>query len=313
VVSVSFGAGRNGRVAAEYRNGGANCQLLMRQLVDRCVAAIMPWRCVLCGGRACGIELCPACLDDLPWTRESVADATAVAAFDYEWPVDRWVTALKFRQRRALARVLGELLAIRVREAWHAGHGSAPDGVVPVPLGRERRRQRGYNQAELIAGALCADLQLPCEPAILRRDRDTRPQTDLTGPRRRDNVRDAFRAASVPPGSHVAVVDDVLTTGATAAACATALLAAGAGRVSVWTVARTRSGRRRLEGVAEEDTDENGRADMPVVQERPKAVVGAPLPDQAVLIQHEGRADGHSDPVPQPKARYLTDQQESQQ
>ena len=109
---------------------------------------------------------------------------------------------------------------------------------MPVPLARGRERERGFNQAALVAERLALALGVPLRARWLVRARATRPQTDLGAAERRANVRGAFAADTSVAGRHVVVVDDVLTTGATAAECARTLRAAGAARVGVLAVAR---------------------------------------------------------------------------
>jgi ComF family protein len=142
--------------------------------------------------------------------------------------------ALKFRGKRALARPLAAL----IREQCAAVVASGADALVPVPLGRARLRERGFNQAELIAERLGGLLDLPVRRRWLVRIRETAPQTELAAAERRANVGGAFVAAPGVAGQHVIVVDDVLTTGATCRECARALRAAGARQVDVVTVAR---------------------------------------------------------------------------
>ena len=115
---------------------------------------------------------------------------------------------------------------------------SRPSLVLPVPLHRDRRKQRGYNQAALIADTVSRALQLPCLPDALQRVRATPTQTGLGRQGRLKNLRDAFAVRLDVVDAHVALVDDVITTGATTTACAEALLAAGAATVDVWAVAR---------------------------------------------------------------------------
>jgi ComF family protein len=107
----------------------------------------------------------------------------------------------------------------------------APDAVVPVPLHWWRRLRRGYNQSEALARGLARVLALPCRTSWLRRARHTPSQVGKSAEQRRANVRGAFRAARVPAGASVLLVDDVMTTGATASEAARALKEAGAGRV----------------------------------------------------------------------------------
>jgi ComF family protein len=147
------------------------------------------------------------------------------------------IHALKYRgKRRLAARLADELLAVAgVRDLL-----SADAVLVPVPLHPRRRRQRGFNQSALLARALGARTGLPVVEA-LRRRRDTDAQTGLSAAARRANVRGAF-VARVPPallrGRPVVMVDDVVTTGATATACARALAGAGADEIRLLTLAR---------------------------------------------------------------------------
>jgi ComF family protein len=110
--------------------------------------------------------------------------------------------------------------------------------VIPVPLAPRRESERGYNQAALLAERLAKALDVPLRPRWLARVRPTKPQTELTAAERRTNVREAFRGSPRVWGRHALLVDDILTTGATAAECARALRRAGARRVGVVAVAR---------------------------------------------------------------------------
>jgi len=142
------------------------------------------------------------------------------------------VQALKYRRRRVVAQTLGALLAERYP------YGDAL--LVPVPLHPRRLRERGFNQALLLERVLGRHRELAVAARALVRTRHTRAQPGLAAEERRRNLRDAFTVTSPATvrGRNIVLVDDVLTTGATADACARSLLAAGAVRVDVYTVGR---------------------------------------------------------------------------
>lgn len=171
--------------------------------------------------------LCGACRVDPPgwdWARAGAA---------YDGVMRDAIHAFKFRGKRALARPLAALIG----EQWPPLARDVT-ALVPVPLGRPRQRERGFNQAALLAERLAPALGVAVRPRWLARVRDTQPQSDLGAAERHANVRGAFAARAEVAGRHVVVVDDVLTTGATVTECARALRAAGAARVGVVAVAR---------------------------------------------------------------------------
>ena len=208
--------------------------------------------CFLCRGAARGI-LCPACDADLPRLAGTLcprcalpspgaavcgrclADAphydATVAALAYRFPADTLVHSLKFRGQLALAPLMGDLLIDKIRERI--------DLVVPVPLSRERLRERGYNQAVEIARHVAKERRVPLELTIMTRERNTQAQADLPWSERARNVRGAFRCERSLDGAAIAVVDDVMTTGATLDELAATLKRAGAARVINWVIART--------------------------------------------------------------------------
>jgi len=183
--------------------------------------------CPRCALDSAGGALCGRCLARAPHY-----DAT-VAALAYRFPADVLVQALKFRAELALAPLLGELLAARLGGAGGATH------LVPVPLARERLAARGYNQALEIGRTVARATGARLAPGLCERLRDTRAQTDLPPEERARNVRGAFRAPKLLEGFSIAVLDDVMTTGATLDEISRTLKAAGAARVVNWVVART--------------------------------------------------------------------------
>ena len=218
--------------------------------------SLWPARCLLCSaGGAAGHDLCVACAASLPWARlgcprcalplSSQARAcgaclrktplldAAHAAFAYRAPVDRLLPRLKFHGDLAAGRLLAGAMAVAFADL------ARPQALMPIPLARARLRQRGYDQALELARPLARALGLPLVADGLRRTRDTEAQSRLDAMGRRRNVRGAFAAA---PGmalpAHVALVDDVMTTGATLHAAALALRRAGVRRVDAWVCAR---------------------------------------------------------------------------
>ena len=152
-------------------------------------------------------------------------------------PLRRAVHRLKYRGRSGAARTLAGLLVPLAAELT-PGRPAPAAVLIPVPLDPGRERQRGYNQAALLARPLAGALRLPCAPGLLRRRRPTLPQVGLSRARRWENVRDAFQAHPDVSGREVLLVDDVTTTGSTLGSAAGACRAAGALRVSAITLAR---------------------------------------------------------------------------
>jgi len=209
--------------------------------------------CLLCGAASGAAPLCDGCRADLPWLGEACPQCAGpsgggavcgaclarppqfdvtVAVWQYEFPLDRLVLALKYGKRLALAELFGEALAGRV--------GSRPvDAVVPMPLAPRRLAERGFNQAMEIARWVARRAGVRLEPGLAERVRDTAPQTDLPHAARAANVRGAFACTAALAGRSLAVVDDVMTSGATAEELARTLKRAGAARVENWVVART--------------------------------------------------------------------------
>lgn len=219
----------------------AVCRTRMRALAPpacpRCGQPIDTWESS-CGRRREGPSgsdarhaAPPACGFCTEWPPELAWAASAVWLED--GPARELVHALKYDGWRSAARPMAAVMARAMRTRL-AGVGA----LVPVPLGRRRERERGHNQAAILATALGPLAGLPVAAGGLRRVRETRSQTVLGPSGRWTNVAGAFAAGEGVSGMRVALVDDVLTTGATLAACAAALAAGGAGVIGAVTFAR---------------------------------------------------------------------------
>ena len=223
-------------------------------LGQRLGLALLPARCLVCaeaGSR--GQDLCVACRTDLPFNRVACARcalplpvaglcggclrqpppfAAARAVLVYRFPADALLPRFKFHGDLAAGRLLSQLMVEALADA------PRPQAVVPLPLHPARRRQRGYDQALELARPVARAFGLPLRTDLLRRVRATLPQSELDAASRRLNLRGAFAAGGDPLPAHVALVDDVMTTGATLAEASRALLRAGVARVDLWVAAR---------------------------------------------------------------------------
>lgn len=221
------------------------------------VGAVLASRCYLCGGAGGADLLCADCAGLLPrfearqacpvcalpgsgavlcgqcLLRRPRFDQT-LAAFDYAFPVHDMIHALKYRGELALAASFGCRIAHLAGGGW--------DLLVPVPIHRERLRERGFNQAVEIARPVARRWRLPLLLDEVERVRATSAQAGLHRRERARNLRGAFRASARLDGRRVLVIDDVMTTGCTLDELAGALKAAGAREVGNLVVARTAAG-----------------------------------------------------------------------
>jgi ComF family protein len=237
-------------------------RLSISKLLDPLFNLLLPRSCLLCAAPA-EAALCPACSADLPrlpapacpvcaaplgtpapacgacFRLPPAYDATH-AALCYTFPVDQLVLHLKFGHR-ALGRRLAsaDFFASCLLERNRSSGAHLKDTViVPVPLSRQRLRERGFNQALEIARPLTRALHLPLDTSGLVRVRETLPQSLLPWRARKNNVRHAFECRRDFSGRTVIVVDDVMTTGATLDTVARTLKDHGAVRVINWVAAR---------------------------------------------------------------------------
>ena len=226
---------------------------------------LLPPRCVLCGEASGSVCICEPCKTDLPWLgphchqcglplgspMDKICGACiqtappftrTVCPLQYQFPADRLVLAFKFNRQLAAGRVLSQLMCEYV-----AGRNlSHPDMLIPVPLHSFRMTKRGFNQAYELGSHASRVLGIPMHATSLRRHRNTKAQSGLSRKQRRKNVRGAFYWHGLKkPGRHVALIDDVMTTGTSVTECARVLKKAGAKRVDVWVTARAIPAQRR--------------------------------------------------------------------
>lgn len=219
--------------------------------------AVYPQRCILCGNPGHGeLDLCTACIGMLPWNspacsrcgsplevagvvcgpcqRKPPSFIRSHIPFRYEAPLDTLLPELKFRQKLYLAPLLAHLMM----ESIGQRDEPLPEVLLPVPLHAGRLRERGYNQALEITRPLARQLQISLVQDLCIRERETPAQTSLSGSERRRNLRGAFTVKTGNVPRHVAIVDDVVTTGATVEELARTLRRAGVETVEVWACAR---------------------------------------------------------------------------
>lgn len=224
---------------------------------------IYPPRCLLCGHSGqkqdgIAVDLCGDCQSQLPFNQSACSSCalplpedtshgvicgrcqtrppafdTSLSLFRYEQPVVWLVQQLKFNDRLAHARLLGDMLAREIR-----GSDERPQCIIPVPLHKKRLRERGFNQSVELAKPVALKTGLPLELSLVKRVRPTESQTGLDAKQRKKNIKGAFTIIKKNPYKHVAVIDDVVTTGSTINELARVLKRAGVRRVDVWSIAR---------------------------------------------------------------------------
>ena len=231
---------------------------------------LYPRRCVLCRQSTAAmqdsdIDLCPACEQELPRINNACRQCgiplphdvenslcgqcqqktprfdRVISLLHYQPPVTWLLQQMKFHNKPAYARLLSSLLLSRLQQ----DSAAMPDAIIPVPLHHKRQFQRGFNQSDEIATTLSKALNCPLDRILLQRQFNNRHQSGLDAKQRRKNVRGVFRlTTSKPSYHHVAVVDDVMSTGSTVNEIARLLKKSGVKRVDIWVLARA-SGKHR--------------------------------------------------------------------
>jgi len=221
---------------------------------------VFPKICCFCGEASeLPREICQGCYNMLPWNENACfrcgselltenehihchrcqenppAFDKLSALFRYQPPVVKLITGLKFSGQLHSGRILGELFAEKIKEFYKQGE-SLPEAIIPVPLSIKRLRKRGYNQALELLYPLAKSLQIPILHSVCQKIKHTTPQSELSREKRRRNLKGAFtitNAKSLENLEHVAIFDDVVTTGSTAQALSRLLKEHGVSRVDV--------------------------------------------------------------------------------
>ncbi|ATA20126.1 ComF family protein [Gibbsiella quercinecans] len=189
--------------------------------------------CPRCGLPADPRYICGRCLQrPPPWQR-------MVFVADYRPPLSQLIQKFKYHHAPELAPTLARLLLLRWLQTRREQYLNNPEIIVAVPLQRKRAWRRGYNQTDLLARPLARWLGCEYRPAALRRVRAATPQRQLTARQRRRNLRGAFRCEDDLAGRHVALLDDVVTTGSTVAEIAKLLRQQGVASLQIWCICRT--------------------------------------------------------------------------
>jgi ComF family protein len=233
---------------------------MFSKLLISLIDILLPRACLLCRMptreqhhlcRPCAKELpilshsCVKCAQFLPFPSEQICGQCLTdpppfdftfALFPYFPPIPHFIAGLKFEQQFSFAQLFSCLMTTAVLTQWYPNH-RLPDLIIPMPLHARRLKERGYNQAAEIAKPLARALQIPLDHGIIR-SKYTQPQSALPASLRPKNTANAFSALRSYQGVHIAVVDDVMTTGETVTAIARLLKRYGAGRVDIWCCAR---------------------------------------------------------------------------
>jgi ComF family protein len=235
-------------------------------IVDKCTKLIQkvlrPSHCYLCDSinNQPILDVCTDCISELPHINQScnrcalplnINDSPVcgkclsnppsydvlLSQFEYQFPIDKFITELKFHKKLYNAATLGHLFSdfIKTRAT------PLPECIIPVPLHPKRLQQRGYNQALEIARVVSKNLNIPIDQQLCKRVINTKPQSDLSADKRHDNIKNAFEINQLRQYNHVALFDDVVTTGHTVEALTTLLRQHHIKVIQVWSVARVKS------------------------------------------------------------------------
>lgn len=203
-----------------------DCQNDLPWLKTACDQCAMPFADQHKAGNQCG-----TCLKKPPYFDKTIA------LFHYQTPINHLITSLKFQHKLNHAHVLGQLMAEKIEDYYK--EQNKPEYIIPVPLHSKRLRERGFNQALELARPLAKKLGIPLLLQQCKRIKQTEAQSSTPAPGRAQNIKNAFVFNPEFSAAHVAIIDDVMTTGSTVNELARMLKKAGVARIDVWCCART--------------------------------------------------------------------------
>lgn len=232
-------------------------QHLIKLLRHTATAIFLPHYCLLCRLTETQLGLCTSCIRDLPWQEivcplcaqpmtENILCADClqqdifydqiIAPLRYEYTIRYLISQFKFHERLVCANLLSDLFIQHINNRTHF---IKPDLLIPVPLHTSRLRERGFNQALEMSKRFARILNIPLQRSLLYKKQASAAQSSLDFKSRKKNIKNRFELKHAVTGKHIAIVDDVVTTGSTANEIAKLLKQNGATRVSVWAIART--------------------------------------------------------------------------
>jgi ComF family protein len=198
---------------------------------DGCEADLLfdSQRCPVCARNTGNSLVCGSCLNQPP------SYLSTVVLFNYKYPIKELIKNFKFNKQPMLSKVFAYYLSDKLRQK----KALLPHTLVPVPLHKTRQTERGFNQSLELAKKLSPLLNCPLNTSLCSRIINTSPQSSLPMKTRRKNVRGAFSLTGEHMPKHIAIIDDVITTGSTANELATLFKKAGCERIDIWAIART--------------------------------------------------------------------------
>ncbi len=190
--------------------------------------------CLLCHQSTLrNIDLCLACENSLP----PHSSPSFITPFDYQFPISHMITQLKFEGKLIYAKLLGQLLAKKI--LLHYQSRSLPHLIIPVPLHKKRLQERGFNQALEVAKTVSKILNIPINATNCIRKKHTAAQSSLNAASRKENIKHSFELIRPLTSSHIAILDDVITTGETVSELANTILKSSTAIIDFWCCAHT--------------------------------------------------------------------------